>query len=344
MGEYLQPPQVEALFKAVSEGDSGTLKHLISQTVDLSSTGEEGMMPLHIAAKNGHETIARILVDAHARIDSRCNFGRTPLMLAISNRHFELAKFLINRGADTNAHSNTGYTVLMYAATNSTPEIVNMILPHVDNLNKKNSEGRTALMTAVKFNNIELASLLISRGALIDIKDNSGKNSVDYAESERMQKLLLEKMVTQINRHDQTKFERFVSEFREKVIETYGSVIAISAFIILAGLIFLSLKTYLRPDYKEPSLEAKAVAADFSRSYCGRLSECLSKNDMYFMRNCIQQADSKTLLFLSGKKKCVDIQANNCKHCISQISCSQINNTDLENIDDTCDSCSKACK
>ena len=60
------------------------------------------MTPLMFAAREGHAEVARILVDAKAKLDMQSANGTTALSIAIINNHIELARYLLKQGANPN--------------------------------------------------------------------------------------------------------------------------------------------------------------------------------------------------------------------------------------------------
>ncbi|KAH8683801.1 ankyrin repeat-containing domain protein, partial [Phaeosphaeriaceae sp. PMI808] len=53
-----------------------------------------GQTPLNLAATNGHETVAKLLLEKGAAIESKNNDGQTPLSLAAANGHEAIVKLL----------------------------------------------------------------------------------------------------------------------------------------------------------------------------------------------------------------------------------------------------------
>jgi ankyrin len=60
------------------------------------------LTPLMFAAREGHQEMARLLVDAKANLNSRSANGTTALSIAIVNNKIELARYLLQAGADPN--------------------------------------------------------------------------------------------------------------------------------------------------------------------------------------------------------------------------------------------------
>jgi ankyrin repeat protein len=67
------------------------------------------------AAKKGDVAGVNRALEGKVDIDVRQN-NATALMWAAHNGHDDVAKILVNKGADVNAKDNAGYTPVVYAA------------------------------------------------------------------------------------------------------------------------------------------------------------------------------------------------------------------------------------
>ncbi|KAM7216793.1 Ankyrin repeat-containing domain protein [Rhypophila decipiens] len=156
-------------------------------------------------------TIAKLLIQAGARMDSRDETGTTPLLALCAKPMFfgekdtELAKLYLDYGADPTARDDSGQTALawavrarympcsasaMTAASNSQQGIIKLLLEAGGTglLNQQDGKGRTPLMRAVETGvaaiydplekgvscQCEIISLLLDRGAVIDARDQVG--------------------------------------------------------------------------------------------------------------------------------------------------------------------------
>ena len=75
-----------------------------------------GFTALMFAVRNGHEEIARTLIQAGADVKATNGDGATATIIAIVNDRFDLAKDLLDRGADANDGS-LYFAVDMHDAT-----------------------------------------------------------------------------------------------------------------------------------------------------------------------------------------------------------------------------------
>ncbi|MEM7415220.1 MAG: ankyrin repeat domain-containing protein [Gemmatimonadota bacterium] len=81
--------------------------------------GYGGLAPLHLAVREGHREVARVLLDGGAPINLPTGGDRsTPLLMATINGHFDLAWELLDRGADPTLASHANATPL-YTAINT---------------------------------------------------------------------------------------------------------------------------------------------------------------------------------------------------------------------------------
>ncbi len=111
--EYLKPAP-PPLAGPIADGKGKNLiesiKEALSAGASVNDNSRNGHRPLQIALSNGHEEIARLLIERGADVNHRDRSGQTPLQTAINHGQFELAKFLIEKGAhfDPNA-PNLGF-------------------------------------------------------------------------------------------------------------------------------------------------------------------------------------------------------------------------------------------
>lgn len=83
---------------------------------DLEAIEAEGLTPLHLAAKDGHPKISRVLAEAGANLEAHNFAGYTPLHLAAQQGQSAAMTALVNAGANLNAFTPQDYTPLNLAA------------------------------------------------------------------------------------------------------------------------------------------------------------------------------------------------------------------------------------
>lgn len=73
---------------------------------DVEDPGFNGYTPLHFAVKAGAGSVVATLIQHHAPINGRGHYDRTPLHIAAFNGHDECAMLLLSRGANPNLQTN----------------------------------------------------------------------------------------------------------------------------------------------------------------------------------------------------------------------------------------------
>jgi ankyrin repeat protein len=99
--------EYDALHHAASWGREEIVKLLIGRKVDVNTTADNGRTPLHLLALSpplSAATVARLLLDAGARVNAEDKAGRTPLSYAKGSRQTassrDLVKLLQERGGE----------------------------------------------------------------------------------------------------------------------------------------------------------------------------------------------------------------------------------------------------
>jgi hypothetical protein len=128
-GESFNLIHMSAFFglKSVTENllsRNGRLKELFTTTVNLKS--DLDMTPLHWAVRNGHENVAKFLVDHGAEVNMR-GYGLTPLIWAVRNGREGIAKMLLDHEAKMD-RKGYGMTALHWAAWEGREGMVHLLL------------------------------------------------------------------------------------------------------------------------------------------------------------------------------------------------------------------------
>jgi serine/threonine-protein phosphatase 6 regulatory ankyrin repeat subunit B len=107
-------------------------------------------VPLHLAAKEGHVVIVRLLLDNGFDIDVKDKHGSTPLELAVRGGHMTVIRLLLENGSNIHSKNKDQWTVLHQATFRGNEEVVQMLLDkgsHSD-IHTKTSRGCTPLTLA----------------------------------------------------------------------------------------------------------------------------------------------------------------------------------------------------
>ena len=152
-GKERDPAEKEAFFEAVFGGDVAKVRAALQNDGSWSEervSWSSGMTPLHVAAWQGMEEMAVMLLDEGADVDPRDDLKRTPLHLASEFDHTKIASMLLAKGADT--------------------EVTDIAFQY------------TPLQMAAMLEKKKTAELLIASGARVDIYSASGLDMTDRLE------------------------------------------------------------------------------------------------------------------------------------------------------------------
>jgi predicted nucleotidyltransferase component of viral defense system len=111
--QYLIPEPI-SLGALIANGKGKQLidqiKEAIANGAPVNCDARNGHRPLQLALSNGHEEVARLLVEHGADIHYRDRSGQTPLQAAINNGQFGIAKLLTQKGVSFNPDTqNLGF-------------------------------------------------------------------------------------------------------------------------------------------------------------------------------------------------------------------------------------------
>ncbi|MCJ1228298.1 Ankyrin repeat domain-containing protein 44 [Toensbergia leucococca] len=192
--------------KAAENGYKTVVELLLGGGARVDSAYQEAT-PLHLAAKNGHQSVVMFLLDrnAHANaVDSTCSTplsaaarygystvvtqllkfeadvqivdkdGFSPLHFAAQHGFLDIVELLLNADADTNSASSDGSTPLHLASSNGHDKVAQSLLKKRAEVDKQNIEGDTALNLAIMKGHQDVAQILLEEGARIDMRDSIG--------------------------------------------------------------------------------------------------------------------------------------------------------------------------
>ncbi|KAJ5613660.1 C2H2 type zinc finger domain protein [Penicillium herquei] len=208
------------LLEASEQGDSLGVDQLLQQGADPNVTDKKGDTPLYYAARNGHETVARLLIANGADMDIPCRDSITPfweavysafkfskrdslarfllkeslsknyesrdqqacLIRAVCDGEVEEVNSLLQRGADPDLRDRWNVTPLFWAAFYGQSAVVELLIERNVDVNAANSDNRTPLFQASIRGLIEVAKLLIEKGADPQLQDRWGETALLWAD------------------------------------------------------------------------------------------------------------------------------------------------------------------
>ncbi len=174
-------------FKAVENGDMGTLQHILDQKVDINAQDSNNRTALMIATYKQNVEVAKLLMDAGADVNIQDDRLNTPFLYAGAEGYLDILQLTIQAGADPTILNRYGGTALIPAAEHGHVEIIKELLSNTQiNINHINKLGWTALMEAIILNNGNstqqtVVQLLIEYGADVNISDHDDVTPLQHA-------------------------------------------------------------------------------------------------------------------------------------------------------------------
>jgi uncharacterized protein len=157
-----------ALMWALSERQSAVVEELIKGGADIHAGSKTGFTPLMVAAQQGDEVSARILLRAGAKPNvAQPKTGLTPLMIASAMAQAKAVDVLLDNGADPNLADANGYTSLHrvvrdsdyginLASKDDILTIVKSLLKHGANPNVRLSQDKEKAAEEIKNGNVAI--------------------------------------------------------------------------------------------------------------------------------------------------------------------------------------------
>jgi len=168
---------------AAREGHIVILRYLLEKKANIEAKNASGAPPLHEAFRAGQIEAAKMLIQAGANVNARDAKGNTAmhLVMPLGARSEGLA-LLLSKGGDPNIKDDLGDSPLHVAVgTNMGLDIVQLLMANGADPNIRNADGKTPLHTAVERQRASYIRPLILKGADIFAADLRGKTPFDAA-------------------------------------------------------------------------------------------------------------------------------------------------------------------
>ena len=162
-------------FDAIEKNKISVVRALINAGINVNVKLNIYDTPLTLAARNVHNEIVKMLLEANAEINVHDDWDRyTPLIRAAESNNKALVQMLIGAGADVNAQNIFHKTALYYAVKSGNKDTVEVLLNAGADCNIKIYEGDTVLFIAVLHQYKEIVKQLLNAGAdPNNIRDNN---------------------------------------------------------------------------------------------------------------------------------------------------------------------------
>ena len=153
--------------------------------------------PLHEACKQGHDEIARMLLDAGADAWWRDSGGRSAIAKACQEEHLSIVEMLLDHDKDLlEIADNGGFTPLFVAISYQRVGLVRFLLDRGANVHAAARGGMTTLIRAIVKGNLAIVQMLLAAGVAVDARDEKQKTALIfaavYSRIEIIRKLVLE--------------------------------------------------------------------------------------------------------------------------------------------------------
>ena len=119
-----------------------------SRTMGVNATDGYGRTPLHRAAIEGNEALAKLLVSKGADVNAKDKKDMTPLHWAARAGHKAVAERLIERRAELNATDKGKLTQLYWAAYAGSKDVAGLLIARGANINARDKRGITPIHRA----------------------------------------------------------------------------------------------------------------------------------------------------------------------------------------------------
>ena len=166
---------------AVVLRDEDIVNLILQYQTNINQVSSDGSTPLHLAAKMGHGTIVKMLIEQGALSYILDENGKASLHYATEKGHREVVKILLeNKMSNVNISDENGKTPLHYAAENGHLEVVEILIKkcQLDALDRKD---KTPMHYAADKGHSEVVKILVGKGSRSNVLDTDNKSPLHYA-------------------------------------------------------------------------------------------------------------------------------------------------------------------
>ncbi|RCK66118.1 Ankyrin repeat protein nuc-2 [Candida viswanathii] len=174
-------------------GDYKTLEYLLSneKSQDLikrliNQQDVEGLLPLHVASRQGHYKLIKLLIQYGAEVNKLDGFNKwTPIFYSAAEGHVKTTQELVKFGAKLNIVDEDGYNVLYYCVVEGHIGVINELLSYHRNEFKPtkaitDSTNSNSMSILGEVNDLDSGEEEDGEGLLeLERTTNSNSNNVD---------------------------------------------------------------------------------------------------------------------------------------------------------------------
>jgi ankyrin repeat protein len=204
-----RPSQLRGSFLhyATLSGLPDLVKFLVTEfSLDLNARGLfDDLTPLHLASRDGHVEVARVLLEHGADVNVEDISKWTPLRHALDEGHVEIARVLLDKGADVGAQGVDDWMPLHWASRHGQVELVQVLLEHGADVDAKNVYGWTPYRRALDEGHVEVVQLLLRNNLAGSSQSKNERDDEDSQDERAMMRgaITLEEMMRERDEEDE---------------------------------------------------------------------------------------------------------------------------------------------
>lgn len=175
-----------ALHIAAMNGHGSIARIFVNNGSDVNAVGKDHFTPLHYAAQRGDWETVKTLLDLKADKDAKDKDGKTALDWAMENGHRGTQGLLEDKGdkedwEESGDESEESGTELHRAVKRRDRVAVKQLLRGGLNIEERNARGQTPLNVAAESGWEDIVQVLLDKGAMIEAGDLRNKTSLHGA-------------------------------------------------------------------------------------------------------------------------------------------------------------------
>nr|CAD7453252.1 unnamed protein product [Timema tahoe] len=169
------------LHRAARSGKIEAVKLAIREDADINLRDNKGFTALHHAVYSQEVDVLNVLLKMKAGCNIEDHKKRLPLHYAISKKSFAVVQCLVEGGSIVNAPDDEGVTALHLTARNGRFDYIKYLLQNGADVNLTDNKGLTALHRSTRNGTITNMMLLVSKDANFNAQDKSGLSALHHA-------------------------------------------------------------------------------------------------------------------------------------------------------------------
>jgi len=170
------------IWSLLQSGDERARNYFLGE-VDVNAVDEHGKTPLHYAVERKDEDLVKFFISIGANINALDNEKQSPLGICVDNNDPAIAALLVGAGANIHLPVKNNTTAAALALNKSSTVFKSLLTS--SSVALLDASGKNVLHLASISGNIQsvvdILSILPSSSVSINLKDNNGRNALDYA-------------------------------------------------------------------------------------------------------------------------------------------------------------------